>query len=88
MSYFKHSFMNEIEFNNGYRIAFWPEVATGTVGCSLRYKGEGVILSKFMTSPGKGDSYCSYLSPEDFAEVLYRASTAEEATVDWSQVTA
>jgi hypothetical protein len=78
MSSFKHLTSSVLEFDNGYAITFEPERTTGTVFCSLRYKGTGEPISKFMAKPGKGDGYYGYLSAEDFAEVLYRISKDEE----------
>jgi hypothetical protein len=77
LSTFKHLTTSIIEFDSGYSVEFSPVVGLGSVFCALRYRGEVEPVTKFMSKPGKGDGFYGYLSPEDFAEVLFRVSSGK-----------
>lgn len=76
MSNYNHYSSTVIDFDNGYSVTFLPTPGLGSVTCNVRYKGEHRAVGTFMSQPGKNDGFYSYLSPEDFAEVLYRVSKA------------
>lgn len=74
MSHFKTDVANRFLFDNGYSVRFDAAPSVGSVFCMVMLKGESVSVSDFLSNPGKGDGYSSFLTPEDFAEVLYRVS--------------
>jgi hypothetical protein len=74
MSHFKTNVTNRIVFDNGYSVRFDEATSLGSVFCMILLKADNVLVSDFLSNPGKGDGYSSFLTPEDFAEVLYRVS--------------
>lgn len=82
MSHFSQYVTCRLNFDNGYSMSFEHVTGLGSVFCTLRRNGEQTDLGKFITCPGKGDGFFAYLSPEDFAEVIYRISKEKKEEID------
>lgn len=74
MSIFNQFVTSRIEFDNGYSVTMDPMPGIGQIYTQVRFIGERIDIGTLMSKPGKNDGFFAYLSPEDFAEVLYKVS--------------
>lgn len=81
MSSFSQFVTCRLDFDNGYSVCFDAVSGMGTMFCTLRYKGEQADIGKFITQPGKSDGFLAYLTPESFAQVIYRVSGEKKIDV-------
>lgn len=74
MSNFSQFVTCRLDFDNGYNVSFEKVQGMGEMFVTARLKGERIDLGVYLSNPGKGDGFFAYLSPEDFAELVYRIS--------------
>lgn len=89
MSNFKNLLSSVFNFDNGYAVHFEPVAGIGTVFTFIFYKGEKVPIGNYMSIPGRNDNYCAFLSAEDFADMLFKVSKAQQPQgINWENVSA
>jgi hypothetical protein len=66
------------DFDNGFTVSCDPAIGMGTLFCGINCNGKPVDIGHYLTKPGKNDGFTALITPEAFAEILYRVSKEEK----------